>query len=210
MAYIYDILLNFNDTLVEYFLWKESDSIKYVKKIALFKVDTNLLKDLIDYEIEFDKSFTNKLPSYEMNGEKDSPKLVLLTDGLIVIGVIIKENKPVSYSRLLLDEEYEVLEASNHLEYEDIKYIKLNKKEIDISFLTTEEKSIQNSLYKDIDKLYKEKDLNKLKYLYYEYTNKECNSLDYMYNFLKKSLSNFNDKHRLLFDILTSAKTKNN
>ena len=29
MAYIYDILLNFNKELIEFFEWEESDKIKY-------------------------------------------------------------------------------------------------------------------------------------------------------------------------------------
>lgn len=32
MVYIYDILLNFNKNLIEYFEWEEKDNIKYIKK----------------------------------------------------------------------------------------------------------------------------------------------------------------------------------
>ena len=35
MVYIYDILLNFNKNLIEYFEWDDKDSIKYVKSFVL-------------------------------------------------------------------------------------------------------------------------------------------------------------------------------
>ena len=47
MVYIYDILLNFNKNLIEYFEWDDKDSIKYVKKIALFKVSSKVIDDFI-------------------------------------------------------------------------------------------------------------------------------------------------------------------
>ena len=34
MSYIYDIILNFNKNLIEFFEWEDSDDIKYVKKVA--------------------------------------------------------------------------------------------------------------------------------------------------------------------------------
>ena len=37
MTYIYDILLNLSKELIEFFEWEDSDNIKYVKKIAVFK-----------------------------------------------------------------------------------------------------------------------------------------------------------------------------
>ena len=202
MGYIYDILLNFNKEPVEYFLWNEDDNIKYVKKIILYKVDTDILKDILNYDIEFDPNFTKNIPSYEMNGEKNSPKLVLLTDGLIVFGLIIKSNKVDSISRLLLDEEYEVLEASNHLEYNDIKYKKIKEKTIDKNNLTRYEKENKVKLEEKLDTLYKNKKDSELIYLYYEYTGLEKSNTQYIYNYLKNSLNDYNDKHNNLLNIL--------
>ena len=45
MTYIYDILLNFNNNLIEHFEWEEKDKIKYVKKVILFKVPNKIIKD---------------------------------------------------------------------------------------------------------------------------------------------------------------------
>lgn len=37
MIYIYDILLNFNTSLIEFFEWEENDLIKYIKKFLYIK-----------------------------------------------------------------------------------------------------------------------------------------------------------------------------
>ena len=33
MKYIYDIILNFNERLYEFYEWKDNDDIEYIKKI---------------------------------------------------------------------------------------------------------------------------------------------------------------------------------
>lgn len=115
MVYIYDILLNFNKNLIEYFEWEEKDKIKYIKKIMVFKTTTNTIKDIIENEIILDKNFTKQIPKYEMNGLKNNSSTCLLTDGNIVIGILIKENIITDISRLLLDEENEILLIAKNL-----------------------------------------------------------------------------------------------
>ena len=46
MIYIYDILLNFNTSLIEFFEWEENDLIKYVKKLPIYKVSDDFLYNL--------------------------------------------------------------------------------------------------------------------------------------------------------------------
>lgn len=207
MSYIYDIILNFNKELIEYFEWEDSDDIKYVKKVALFKTDTNLIKDLINYEIVFDNKFTSSIPNYEITRINGDCKIFLLTDGLIVIGVLIKENNSILLSRLLLDEEYEILDMANHLPFSRIGYKKSKKIKRVCNDLTRKENGIREKLSKVIAKLYKENKKDELLYLYYEFTNKECKSIDYAYNYLKNSLKSFNEDHIRLFDIVMMSKT---
>ena len=188
MTYIYDILLNLSKELIEFFEWEDSDNIKYVKKIAVFKTSSKVIKDIIFNEIIFDNNFTKTIPKYEMNG--------------------IKESKPVLISRLLLDEEFEVLELANNLENTNIEYKIISEKPKSKNFLTRKEKTIKNKLDLEIDKLYEIKNEEKLIYLYYEFTNLECNNIDYIYKYIKDSLKNFNDRHRKLYDILLLSDTK--
>lgn len=205
MSYIYDILLNFNKQLIEYFEWEDTDNIKYVKKIILFKTSTEVIKDITHYEVILDSSFTSNIPKYELNNNREDGKICLLTDDKIVIGLLIKNNKVELISRLLLDEEYEALETANHITTTKIEYKKIKKRNSDKGNLTRKELAIKDNLLKKIESLYKRKKEEELKYLYYEYTNKENNNIDYIYNYLKNSLISFNKNHINLYNILTMS-----
>ena len=202
MAYIYDILLNFDKNLIEHFEWEDEDSIKYIKKIIVFKVSSEVIKDIVNKEVVFSDEFIKKIPKYEMNGLKEAGSVCLFTDTFITIGVLIKNNKPVFYSRLLLDEEKEVLDIVQSLDIKDINYITIGNKKREDMNLTRKEKMIKDKLFDEINKLYYNKKYDILLYLYYEYTNKENKEIKEVYTFLKESLNNFNEKHKYLYDIL--------
>ena len=40
MNYIYDLLLNFNENIYEFYDWNKTDNIKHIKKIPIFKIDS--------------------------------------------------------------------------------------------------------------------------------------------------------------------------
>lgn len=202
MVYIYDILLNFNKNLIEYFEWDDKDSIKYVKKIALFKVNNAVINDLIKKVVVFEDSFLNSIPKYEMNGFKDSGRVCLFTDGFLVIGALIKDKKITSFSRLLLDEEKEVLETADKINNYQISYHIIEKRTFEKTNCTRKEIFIKEKLNSELNKLFLEKNYDKLLYLYYEYTNKEGKNPEFAYNFLKNSLESFNKKHKHIFEIL--------
>lgn len=208
MTYIYDILLNFNENLIEYFEWNEKDQVKYVKKSLLFKTTSKTIHDIIKNNVMIDKEFTSKIPKYEMNGMKGASSLCLLTDGLIVIGILLRNDQVEGISRLLLDEELEALEISENLKSIEIKYTILSPKKKKNMFLTRKEEVIKEKLENEITNLYKNKKYEKLMYLYYEFTNKESNNTEQIYKYMLDSLNNFSEKHIKLFDILLLS-TKN-
>ena len=61
MIYIYDILLNFNTSLIEFFEWEENDLIKYIKKIPIYKVSDDFLYNLVNNEIKIESNFLNNI-----------------------------------------------------------------------------------------------------------------------------------------------------
>ncbi len=207
MSYIYDIILNFNKDLIEYFEWEEKDKIKYIKKVLIFKTDSKTLKDIINYKVKLDKNFTTNIPKYEINN-KEEGKICLLTDGGITIGLLIKKGIVEEISRLLLDEELESLEIASNLIVTKIEYEKLKNREANTIILTRKEKEIKLKLNNELEKLYKERNKEKIIYLYYEYTNKENSDIEYIYNYLKTSLNNFNNKHIDLYKILSMSNLK--
>ena len=205
MIYVYDILLNFNKDLIEYFEWEDTDNIKYAKKITLFKIDSKTMNDFLTKDIVFEDNFVKTTLKYELDGLKDKASYTLFTDGKIVIGIIIKNNRIDLVSRLLIDEEEEVIDIAERVDFLDINYRVLNNKNNKDLLLTRKEKNIKEQLTKEINYLYSEKNSEKLEYLYYEYTGKERKDIDYIYKYLIDSLNSLNDRHNNLVDILKLA-----
>lgn len=210
MTYIYDILLNFNENLVEYFEWNDNDKIKYVKKIILFKVSSKVIGDIIYNDVLFDSSFTDKIPKYEMNGVKDASSLCLLCDGLMVVGLLIRNSKVSLVSRMILDEEQEVIEMCDRLSSVSVLYKILGENNKKNSVITREEERVLKFLRNEFARLYEDSNLDKFMYLYYEFTGKECNSIDYIYKYLISSLEVFTDKHMKLYEVLNLSNAKLN
>jgi hypothetical protein len=61
MKYIYDILLNFNEELYDYYEWKETDYIEYIKKIPIVRLSKKDYKKFKDYKIAINKEILDKL-----------------------------------------------------------------------------------------------------------------------------------------------------
>ena len=127
----------------------------------------------------------------------------------IIIGVVFNEIGNVLYlSRLLIEEEKEILTIANRLSLYNINYEICNINNKINDNLTRKEKDIKNNLLNKINDLYKNNDYEKLSYLYYEYFNKIENNKEEIYNNLIKSINNFNYKHNVLYNILKLSEQK--
>ena len=211
MIYIYDVLLNFNTSLIEFFEWEENDLIKYIKKIPIYKVSDDFLYNLVNNEIKIESNFLNNIKDKTLfdNQNNNFKYCCLFTNNKIIIGVVFNEIGNVLYlSRLLIEEEKEILTIANRLSLYNIDYeiCSFNNKINDN--LTRKERNIKNNLLNKINDLYKNNDYEKLSYLYYEYFNKIGNSKEEIYNNLIKSINNFNPKHNILYNILKLSEQK--
>ena len=168
MVYIYDIVLNFNDELLEFFEWEESDDIKYIKRVPLIRVNDTLINDILENNILFDDILLDQIKDKTIYYDKNNDYPVLLISNLdIALAILIKDNG-YKYSRLLLAEEYEVLNIASKLSITKVNYSIINKKNINNN-LTREERKIKNTLLNEINYLYNNNKLDKLNYYYYEY-----------------------------------------
>ncbi len=203
MIYIYDVLLNFNENLIEFFNWYDEDNIKYIKKIPLFKVSTSFIKDIVYNSIKIDNLFLENIKNKCLLFEetKENFNACIFSDGNIAIGVNFTDNKIDKVSRMLLDEEEEILNITSHINETEINYQKLNKLDRNIN-ISTKDLELQTKIKQEFDYLYKENQIEKLNYYYYEYFNKVCNDKNKTYNELVKTLKIINDKHKYLYKII--------
>ena len=100
MDYIYDIVLNFQNYYYDFFEWKSSDKVINVKKILVYKTNSEDYLNLKYNEVILD---TKDLPK--------QTKMFLVTNGSEVMGILLdNKGKIIKKSSLLFDEADEVLE----------------------------------------------------------------------------------------------------
>lgn len=202
MINVYDILLNFNKELIQFYEWEDNDNIKCIRKIPLIKVNASFINDILINKIKTEdsllKEIKNKAELYDEDLNEYN-QIAILTDGLRAYGYSFNNNE---ISSLLIDEEKEILRLANKMIEENYLY----KIEIynyrNNELLTRKEKEIKNNLIKEFNDLYKNKKEEKLNYYYYEYFNKTPNDIESVYNSLLKSTKNINNKHYQLYEII--------
>lgn len=170
MDYIYDIVLNFNDEYYEFYEWKKEDKIINIKKIPIYKISTKKYLDIKNNQVTIDMS---SLPNIN--------KMLLLTNGIEIIGLLLnKQGKVIKKSSLIFEESDDILEDKELIKNIDIKYnIDKYKKNNLIGRIVREKEKYINNYLNKIDKL---NDEYLLKYLYYDIYNVEENDLDKIYN----------------------------
>lgn len=170
MNYIYDILLNFNEEIYDFYEWNTNDEITHIRKIPIIKTNSlhmkNIKNNYVEFEEEFLSTIKNKTEIFSGRTIKNIEYAFLISDGIEVIGLNIK-NKKIKYSKLLLNEESEVLEVVGRLKENEILYKILNKKNIS-EFKTRKEKEMYKYVMKEIKKLKSEENIEKLKYISFE------------------------------------------
>ncbi len=206
MNYIYDVFLNLNDTLYDFFDWNKSDRITHVKKIPIFIVKTNVLKEFINYNIEVEDELLfeiyNRTELWSVTNKIEY--CALFSDNSTVIALQFNSNgKCIKKSSLLVDEELEILDNVRRFKEINIDYkiknkvpqvLKTRKELKDDNFIEEELKNIEN---------------DKLKYIYFECFGKHEESEKIILNKLKK-ISRNSALYKNLYDILklTSATKK--
>ena len=190
MKYIYDIILNFNDTFIDFFDWNDEDSIDYIKRIPIFKVSNKVINDIKNNKVifeDFTNTISNKCEVYMKDaiGIIEYACLFCSKDYVIAIEFNYK-GASIFKSDLLIDESLDIIEYCKRIKPINFNY-KIISKETN-NFMTR-----------------KEQNIDKIKYLYYECFKKTENNLLRMNIGLEKHM--FKDPNKL-FNILMLSYSK--
>ena len=196
MSYVYDIVLNFQKNYYNFFEWKRTDKLKNIIKLPLYKVTDEDIKNLKYNKITLSQDFINKL---KIDNKKNKQLICLVSNAKISIALLFNNNgKLLKRSSLIFEEEEEAIEISKHLPITKINYIE-NKK-INYKDKLRVERERKNKLIKYIKNT---NDIITLKYLYYEYYEKEIENLTEIKKCLLKELSkDWNPKQNNLYKIV--------
>jgi len=211
MHYIYDILLNYNSEAYEFFEWDNKDEFSHIRKIPFYKINTNDLFDLINNKVQIDSEFISKI--YKKTEVFNKNRVIsidysfLATDKKEVVAFKLdKDGNVIKYSKLLPNEEDEVIEYSYSISpykinYKVVKNIKKN------NFITRNELKIRDYIFKEINKIIKNNDIDKLNYMYLECFEKTPPK-DIKYNFLKELNNNWDNNYYKIYKFLKVIFTK--
>lgn len=213
MNYIYDITLNFNKELYNFYEWNSDDNIEFFLKIPVFKVEDAVLNDFVNNNFTVDKkilnNIINKTECYNKKSIKVYKYCAIFTSLKKAVAIVFNENgDSILKSYLSIEEEDEILEFSKLIKYYLVEYIinkKNNKKNF---FITRNEKDTKIKMLKIIDDIYNNKEYNKLKYVFYEVYNERLNDEYKIYIKLIKLIESNSEKIYKIKKILTNIKVE--
>lgn len=196
MTYIYDIALNFQDNYYQFFEWNKHDKIKNIKKIPLYHIKDEDMLTIKNNKVKLDKSTMQKFKEKNMQFKKNT---ILVSNSLLTIGIILdQEGNITKKSSLIYEEEEEANVVASNLPLTKITYQEIIPIKVEDKLRIEIEK--KESL---IQYLEETRDEVLLKYLYYEYFNKENNNIEQIKEILlseikKKWTKKQNDLYHLV------------
>ncbi len=207
MSFAYDLILNFNNELYEFFEWKLTDEITRIKKINVICISSKIYNDILDNQIEISDEFLlsiyRKCEIYNNKSIETIPYAVIVTDNYRVMAIIINnDGKIIKYSSLLLDEEEELLNLSKKIHHTKLVYKIINRKPRN-DFKTRYEKNIIKFIKKDLINSYQKRNINKLEYLYYEFFNKKSNDMkEILHDLINELDKDITENHLKIYNLI--------
>ena len=168
MNYIYDIILNFNEQIYDFYEWNKSDNLTHIRKIPLIRVNSKDLYNIENNYIKFNEDLFNKIKSRTEVFAGRTVKTIdacIFSDGTSVIAVKVKNNK-YYFSKLIIEEEMEGIEVATRMKEMNIEYEIIKKRFNDLK--TRKELEIEDYVKRELNKLEKNNEEEKLKYLFFE------------------------------------------
>ena len=190
MKNIYDILVNFKKIPYEFYEWNKEDDVKHVKKMPSIKVSDSVLYDIFYNDAVVSKNFLDQIKDkteifFGRTVKKVKYACVIYNDD-VALSILLNDNgEIIGKSKLLFDEEDDVLKEDVPLKEIDYNVIKKVKK---ISGLTRREAKIVLLLSKYLDKIHESKKNDEIKYMYFECFNKVEEDNEKAYKNLKNEV----------------------
>ena len=198
MSYIYDILLNLNNVILDFYDWNEDDKVVHIKKAPIFLVNTKFINDLTYNKLKISQSLMskiyNKTEIYTNKDIKNIKYLAIFSDGATAVAVKFNiDGINQKKSKFLIDEDIEINNLACHLKktVENYKLISVKSKDINKT-------RFQQNCYNYIFNILKNMDNNsEIKYLNYELFSVKSSNKSELVNNIKK---NFNQQYLKIYN----------
>ena len=219
MNYIYDIVLNFNKkNIYKFFEWREEDEPEFILKIPVFKISIEDMNKLKNNNFCVNKSFLNSLfdktEVYAPNAVKKIKYSCVFANEECAFAVEF-DNDGNSYmkSNISIDEENEIIEFILQMKYTIIDYKITSYNKSKNEFSTRREKEASNHICKSLEKMFKNRESSKLKYIFYEIYSEKMDDYNRAYvkllNIANNKDSKFYELEKLI-NLIENKKILNN
>ncbi len=180
MRYLNDVLLNLDEIAYDFYEWQRNDDIKKYKRIPIIHISNQALRVMLQYRVIISKKWLDK-----HNFKK--PILIFTTRNDNLAIEFREDGKELYRSRLTLEDDLKVCEASISLNQEKISFQKAEKVPIlkELRVASKEKQMIEIEL-KTIEASH---NFEKLSYLYYEWFKEIGNTFEDMLDRCKKELT---------------------
>lgn len=208
MNYIYDITINLNkNSLYEFYEWREEDVPEFILKIPLYRVDKDTFFDLKYNNVIVTKDFLlkifDKTEVYTPNAINLIRYCALFScDESVVAIEFDSDGNSYMKSNLSIEEEIEVIECARLLKYTILDYKVKNKNVIESKFITRKELENKDFALDKINKMYKNNEIMKLKYIFFEIYNEKLDDFEKIYSKLINIINCNDNKLDKLNEIL--------
>ncbi len=168
MNYYYDIVVNFQENNYMFYEWIDSDVLEYIKRIPIFQVTTKVLKDLINNNVLVNKEFLDSIYNKTKlkKGFLEYASLFVSKNGAIVLE-FSQNGEVIVRSNLQINDECSVMEVIYTLPVFKLDYKILRK--LEYNGCLRIEKIIKDFINLEINTLYKNKEWEKIVFLYNEW-----------------------------------------
>lgn len=190
MNYYYDLVLNFDlDHLWHFYEWEKSDFLTYVKKIPLFRVDFETLRDFLLFHIKLDSSFVSEIAHKTIVNNQDETLeyAFLMSDAKNSLAVLLnEEGNVIALSSVLISDDNNINEFMYTLKERTLSYECLEKR--NHRHELRQKEKLNQVIQIELSTLKREQNMNKLKYLYYEWFGHDETDFLKMYEDMQEAL----------------------
>ena len=191
MNYIYDITLNLNKDLIDFYDWNKSDKVDFFIKIPIIKINDKVMNDFINNNIIISDKILDLIKNKSENYSRcNMDYICIFSSNDISIGIRFNnKGESILKSHINIEEEQDVLEYVKLLNETNIDYKIISKCNKEL-FVTRNEKLLFKRTNTFINYIYDNKMDELLEYIFYEIYNEKSNNREYIYKKLSDMINN--------------------
>ncbi len=203
MIYVYDVLVNLNEEMYDFYDWEENDNFVHVRRVPIFKLSDDVFYDFVTKKIKVSEDFIYSIKDKTQVFSSRNIEIIkfaaIFSNGKNAVMIEFDGHGFIKRkSGFLVNEEMEIIDVTSSLTDYSVNYeVKTSK--VKTNTMTRNEKKVLNDIILELEAFKEDKE--RIDYLYYEWFEKTDG--DNKYDLLVKDIKNsFTFKHEEFLELL--------